>query len=102
MEGCGYRDLYAEFQALGVDIVGVSFDAPATNRAWSEAEGFQFELWSDDPHTLAVAYGAAADVTATEAAGLVLLDADTVLTLIFRGGTHPDDVLADCRLLFGP
>ncbi|MBW2258134.1 MAG: redoxin domain-containing protein, partial [Deltaproteobacteria bacterium] len=35
MEGCGYRDLQEQFDALGVRIVGVSFDAPEKNAAWA-------------------------------------------------------------------
>ena len=47
MEGCGYRDLQADFDALGVVIVGVGLDEPADNLAWAEDEGFTYELWTD-------------------------------------------------------
>ena len=57
-EGRGLRDRFADFQARGVEIVGVSFDAPAANAEFVKAEGFPFRLLSDTDHTLARAVGA--------------------------------------------
>ena len=100
MEGCGYRDLKSEFDALGVEIVGVSFDSPAANQAWAEDEGYTFELWTDDERTLAIAYGAAASADASYALRLtVVLDenGDCILTYDVGAnlGTHPAMVLED-------
>src|SRR5688572_23384300 len=39
-EGRGLRDKIEEFRARGVEVVGVSFDAPEANAAFVEAEGF--------------------------------------------------------------
>jgi len=58
-EGQGLRDSYATFQAAGVAVFGVSFDAPGDNAAFVRAEGFPFRLLSDRERTLAVAVGAA-------------------------------------------
>ena len=105
MEGCGYRDLQADFDALGVRIVGVSFDAPAVNQAWAEEEGFAFELWTDGvEHPLAVHYGAARATSAVPQRKTVLLDAEGDLLLQYQVtaiGTHPGQVLEDCITLFG-
>ena len=105
MEGCGYRDRYEDFEALGVEIVGVSFDSPSRNSAWAEDEGFQFELWTDEDRTLAVTYGAANSTSARFADRVtVLLDADGNQLLEYEVssiGTHPADVLEDCEALFG-
>ena len=105
MEGCGYRDLYADFQALGVEIVGVSADAPSKNQAWAEDEGFQYELWTDDNRDLAVYYGAAASSSTSYFSRLTkILDSDGTLVLEYQVssvGTHPAQVLADCEVLFG-
>lgn len=59
MEGQQLRDRFADFQARGVEILGVSFDAPADNLAFVEAERFPFRLLSDRERKLAVAVGAA-------------------------------------------
>ena len=105
MEGCGYRDRQDEFDALGVDIVGVSFDPPDRNEAWAEAEGFTFELWTDDEGELALHYGAASSADAPFASRVTrLLDGNGDLLLEYRVSAvdaHPEKVLEDCRLLFG-
>ncbi len=58
-EGEGLRDSFGAFQAHGVQIVGVSFDDPATNAAFVAREAFQFKLLSDTDRMLAMAVGAA-------------------------------------------
>jgi peroxiredoxin Q/BCP len=58
-EGEGLRDQYAAFQSKGVEILGVSFDDPATNAKFVAAEAFPYRLLSDPQRTLAVAVGAA-------------------------------------------
>jgi peroxiredoxin Q/BCP len=40
-------------------VLGVSFDDPATNRAFAEKFGFPFRLLSDESREVALAYGAA-------------------------------------------
>lgn len=42
-------------------ILGASFDTPAENRAFAEAQKFPFRLLSDADHSVAVAYGVARD-----------------------------------------
>jgi peroxiredoxin Q/BCP len=90
-----------------VQIVGVSFDSPAENEAWAEDEGFQFELWSDDDRELALYYGAASSPTAGSAWRITMLLDDTGRQLLeytdsISVGTHPAQVLEDCRALFAP
>ena len=91
--------------ALGVEIVGISFDPYAENEAWAIEEGFQYELWSDDDRDLGLHYGAASGPTDTAASRIsFLLDADGSVLLEYRSvstGTHPAQVLEDCEALFG-
>lgn len=42
-------------------ILGASFDTPAENLAFANAQEFPFRLLSDTDHTVAVAYGVARD-----------------------------------------
>ena len=84
----------------------MSFDDPATNLAWSDREGFPYELWTDADRTLAVTYGAAANTSAPYAARItVILDAESNLVLEYLTdisvGAHPNEVLEDCQALFG-
>jgi thioredoxin-dependent peroxiredoxin len=60
-EGQGLRDQAAAFEQHGVEIVGVSFDAPADNASFVQAQAFPFRLLSDPDRKLGVAVGAAAD-----------------------------------------
>ena len=73
-EGRQLRDRFADFQKRGVEVLGVSFDAPEKNAEFVRAEGFPFRLLSDRDHALAVAVGAARSVeqsTATRISYLV-------------------------------
>ena len=89
---------------MGVTIIGVGFDPPGRNASWAAEEGFQFELWTDDDRTLAVAFGAATETSPVPARLTVLLDADGNQLLEYPVtdiGTHPGKVLDDCTVLFG-
>ncbi len=61
-EGKGLRDNFPALHAAGVEILGVSFDAPRDNAAFVEAQSFPFRLLSDRQRALAVAVGAADSV----------------------------------------
>ena len=86
-------------------IVGVSFNKPKKNLSWAASQSFPFELWSDDARDLALYYGAATSRKAFAPSRItVLLDARGDLLLRYDDvsvGTHPADVLEDCRVLFG-
>ena len=58
-EGRQLRDRFADFQKRGVEVLGVSFDAPDKNAEFVRAEEFPFRLLSDQDHALAIAVGAA-------------------------------------------
>ena len=87
-------------------IVGASFDPPAENQAWAQAQGYQYELWSDEGRELALYYGAATSPTQSAASRVTkLLDASGTLILEYSGisvGAHPAEVLQDCQKLFSP
>jgi thioredoxin-dependent peroxiredoxin len=66
-EGRGFRDEIEGFRKRGVEILGVSFDAPDTNAEFVKAERFPFRLLSDQDRKLATAVGAADDQIAAVA-----------------------------------
>jgi peroxiredoxin len=84
----------------------VGIDSPSANLAWSDDEGFPFELWTDDDATLGLTYGA---LTSARDGGVdritVLLDTDGSVLLEYlediNVGTHPGMVLEDCQALIG-
>ena len=86
-------------------IVGVSFNKPDKNAGWATTEGFQFPLWSDEDKALALHYGAAnSKLSMVPSRITVVLDAQGTVVLRYDDvsvGTHPGDVLDDCKALFG-
>jgi len=56
-ESCHFRDLAAEFAALGARRVGVSADPVERQREFSDAHGFDFPLLSDPDGTVARMFG---------------------------------------------
>lgn len=66
-ESCGFRDAIAELTKLDAVVLGVSFDAPADNKAFREKYALPFALLSDSDRAMAIAYGAADDKDAAVA-----------------------------------
>ena len=89
---------------MGVEIVGVGFQDPATNAGWVADQGYQYEIWTDEDRTLSVTYGAADSALAFFPDRVtVLLDTDGTLLLEYTSvnvDVHPQQVLEDCQLLF--
>lgn len=86
--------------------MGAGLDTPATNEAWADDEGFQYELWTDDDGTLGVTYGALSSASDGSVDRVtMLLDEKGELLLEYTGGisvgAHPGEVLEDCEILFG-
>lgn len=57
-EACDFRDNYQDFFDAGYDVVGVSPDPPERNARFREMERLNFDLLSDEDHTLAESLGA--------------------------------------------
>lgn len=98
-EAQGLRDNYAALQAAGLVVLGVSFDEPADNRRFVEAEALPFRLLSDRDRRLAVALGAAASTNAMFASRIsYLVGPDGKIVKAYDKvdpSTHAAQVLAD-------
>ncbi|WP_337881395.1 thioredoxin-dependent thiol peroxidase [Rheinheimera sp.] len=57
VQACGLRDSKAELSALGVQVVGVSIDAPGRLAKFAEKEQLNFLLLGDEDHQVAQAFG---------------------------------------------
>ena len=84
----------------------MSFSRPSKLAKWAQDQKFAYELWSDKSRVLAIHY----DASSTRLAPLPsrvtrLLDNQGNVLLEYSDGldvgTHPQDVLDDCLLLFG-
>jgi len=51
-QGQGFRDLYAEFQAQGCDVIGVSRDTVASHEKFAAKQEFPFALIADTDEKL--------------------------------------------------
>lgn len=104
-DGCGYRDLQADFDALGVRIVAIGPTTPAENLDWAQRLDYAYEIWSDPDGALPAAYGAESTFDEGALRHAFLLDADGLARLRFEGsvslGADPLAVLDDARTLFG-
>ena len=80
-ELCELRDNLDDFEAAGVRLLGVSCDPQHTLRAWSEQQGFGFDLLSDFwPHGAAAqAYGVFDPEHGLAVRGSFLIDADGIV-----------------------
>ena len=56
-QACGIRDTKAEFEKRNAVVLGISPDAPARLVKFIEKEGLNFDLLSDEDHSIADKYG---------------------------------------------
>ena len=57
-QSCNVRDARAELADLGVDVIGISPDAPAKQKKFDDKYDLGFTLLSDQDNEVAKAYGA--------------------------------------------
>lgn len=97
----GFRENYAQFQALGVEILQISADPLPSLKAWADQlGGLPFPLLSDFwPHgAVGKAYGVFNDERGMDARAVFLIDAAGVVSHshVYAPGTVPEsaDLLA--------
>jgi peroxiredoxin Q/BCP len=83
--------------------LGISFDSPEANKAFRDKFDFPYDLLSDTDKSASIAYGAAADNAAKNAARIsVLIGPDGRIAASYgtvKPAEHPDQVLADLKRL---
>ena len=88
-----------------MQIVGVGFGPTVANANWVEKEGYQYEVWNDLNKTLALHYGAINSplefipkriTRLLDANGNVIVEYEDV-----QVSGHPQQVLDDCKAIFG-
>jgi peroxiredoxin Q/BCP len=57
-EACQFSDLFDEFLAAGVDVIGISPDDESSHRRFREKFGLTVRLLSDPSHSVMESYGA--------------------------------------------
>ncbi len=56
-QACGIRDAWADFEAAGADVLGVSVLDEASKARFKQKHDLPFTLLADPEHTVAEAYG---------------------------------------------
>ena len=57
-EACQFSDLLAEFDGLGVDVLGISADSAASHQKFRDKYRLKIKLLTDKDHEVMAAYGA--------------------------------------------
>ena len=101
-EACHFRDIGAEFTALGAQRVGISMDAVDKQAEFSAKHGFDYPLLSDADGAVARAYGVKRrlDLLRTKRSTFVIGTDRTVLSVIsseLSMTTHADKALEVLR-----
>lgn len=103
-----FRDLSAEFDALGVRIIGVSRDSMASHERFTEKQTLPFALISDPDETLCELFGVMKlkNMYGKQVRGIerssFLVNADGILVQEWRGlrvPAHVEQVLEAARAL---
>ncbi|MFC1746829.1 peroxiredoxin [Candidatus Neomarinimicrobiota bacterium] len=100
-EACGLRDSYAEYQALAVTILGISYDTPESHREFKDKYDLPFDLLSDQDKTTAEVYGTKG-IFPLAARRSFLLDENGILLKVIDDvdvTTHSEEVLSYFRQL---
>jgi peroxiredoxin Q/BCP len=104
IEACHFRDLAAEFAAVGATRVGISADSVDTQAGFAAKQGFDYPLLSDPDGVVAEQFGVKRGLLARIAPvkrTTFVIDTDrAVLQVIsneLRGHAHADDALEFLR-----
>ncbi|MBF0110350.1 MAG: peroxiredoxin [Magnetococcales bacterium] len=109
-EAKDFQSLIAEFDCLGVKIVGISRDGQASHAKFRSTQGLGFTLLSDSNGQICDQFGVWREKKSFGKTnmGLVrstfIIDTGGVVRKIYdnvRVKGHAEAVLADCRALFG-
>lgn len=105
-EACQFRDDWAQLQALGAKVVGVSVDDSASHAAFAKKHGLPFPLLADVGGAVAKTYGAYSDWVVFKFAKrytfLISPDGRIARTyLSVDTSKHSAEVIADLKQLTG-
>lgn len=100
-EACAFRDIWSEYEAAGVLVVGVSTDDAASHRAFADKHGLPFPLIADTEEKWAKSFGVASRAGFLERVSF-LLGADGKIVKVYPDvdpGVHAREILADANAI---
>ena len=102
-EVCAFRDSYADIQALGAEVWGVSGDGAASHQRFAARHGVPFPLLVDEGNRLRQAFGVPSVLGLLPGRVTYLIDADGIIRLVFNnlldGPAHRREALDALRQL---
>jgi peroxiredoxin Q/BCP len=100
-ESCHFRDLAAEFAAVGGRRLGISADAVDRQRKFSEKHGFDYPLLSDPDRAVAKEFGVKRPGPIMNKRATFVIDTDRRVLAVIKSETnmdkHADEALAVLR-----
>jgi len=102
-EACAFRDHFAQFRALNVEILGASIDDDKSHKAFAQKYGLPFRLLADPDKRLVTAYGVWGEKTlygkkymGTNRVTYVIDESGSIAAVFpqVKPATHAADVLA--------
>lgn len=102
-EACAFRDSYADLQALGAELWGVSGDDAASHRRFAERHGLPFPLLVDRGNALRRAFGVPSVLGLLPGRVTYVIDGQGVVRHVFNnlldGAAHRREALEALRRL---
>ena len=103
MEACAFRDAYADLQALGAEVWGVSGDDAASHRRFAGRHNLPYPLLVDGGNTLRRAFGVPSVLGLLPGRVTYVIDGDGVIRHVFNnlldGPAHRREALEALRRL---
>jgi peroxiredoxin Q/BCP len=100
-EACHFRDLAAEFAAVGAQRLGISTDPVAKQKQFADANGFDYPVLSDEAGDVARAFGVKRRMITPVKRATFVIDPDrtvrAVVTSELDMAVHADRALAALR-----
>ena len=105
-EACGFRDNYADFQAAGAEVIGLSGGTTETKQQFVENNKLPYTLLTDADGAVANAYGLGKTFFGLVPARVTfVIDRKGIIRHRFESGTnmlkHVDEALRTVRSLTG-
>ncbi|MEB3265700.1 MAG: peroxiredoxin [Cyanobacteriota bacterium] len=105
MEACAFRDSYADLQALGAEVWGVSGDDAASHQRFAARHRLPYPLLVDRGNGLRRAFGVPAVLGLLPGRVTYVIDGEGVIRQVFNnlldGPAHRREALATLRQLAG-
>jgi thioredoxin-dependent peroxiredoxin len=106
MEACAFRDSYADLQALGAEVWGVSGDSAGSHQRFAQRHNLPFPLLVDAGNRLRQAFGVPSVLGLLPGRVTYVIDGDGVIRHVFNnlldGPAHRREALEALRRLQQP